>query len=259
MCKFFSLVSDGNGKIMYFDWEIRKKILAKELNYEHDSHTSIADYFGYKAEKEDTLNKYEYNPLTKEFKIDQLNTVDDSLKVKEFCLNLDFKTIVPQLIIKPIVNPLSITVNKITIEDLKLLKQWDSVRDSVGYSVRDSVGALVRDSIGDSVRDSIGDSVGTSVRDSVGDSVGTSVWTSVWTSVRESVWTSVRDSVWTSIWAYASTFVDIKYNHAFTSINKLWERGIVPSYDGKIWRLHTGMKADIIMQGTISELEKEIK
>ena len=125
MCKFFSLVSDGNGKIMYFDWEIRKKILAKELNYQHDSHTSIADYFGYKAEKEDTLNKYEYNPLTKEFKIDQLNTVDDSLKVKEFCLNLDFKTIVPQLIIKPIVNPLSITVNKITIEDLKLLKQWD--------------------------------------------------------------------------------------------------------------------------------------
>ena len=246
MCKFFSLVSDGNGKIMYFDWEIRKKILAKELNYEHDSHTSIADYFGYKAEKEDTLNKYEYKPLTKEFKIDQLNTVDDSLKVKEFCLNLDFKTIVPQLIIKPIVNPLSITVNKITIEDLKLLKQWDSVRDSVGYSVRDSVGALVRDSIGDSVRDS------------VGDSVGTSVWTSVWTSVRESVWTSVRDSVWVSIWAYASTFVDIKYNHDFTSINKLWERGIVPSYDGKIWRLHTGMKADIIMQGTISELQKEI-
>ena len=194
MCKFFSLVSDGNGKIMYFDWEIRKKILAKELNYEHDSHTSIADYFGYKAEKEDTLNKYEYNPLTKEFKIDQLNTVDDSLKVKEFCLNLDFKTIVPQLIIKPIVNPLSITVNKITIEDLKLLKQWDLV------------GA----------------------------------------------------SVWDLVGAYASTFVDIKYNHDFTSINKLWERGIVPSYDGKIWRLHTGMKADIIMQGTISELQKEI-
>jgi hypothetical protein len=215
---------------MYFDWEIRKKILAKELNYEHDSHTSIADYFGYKAEKEDTLNKYEYNPLTKEFKIDQLNTVDDSLKVKEFCLNLDFKTIVPQLIIKPIVNPLSITVNKITIEDLKLLKQWDSVRDSVGYSVRASVR----------------DSVGASVRDSIVAWVGASVWDLVWDSVRD----SVR--------AYASTFVDIKYNHDFTSINKLWERGIVPSYDGKIWRLHTGMKADIIMQGTISELQKEI-
>jgi len=239
MCKFFSLVSDGNGKIMYFDWEIRKKILAKELNYEHDSHTSIADYFGYKAEKEDTLNKYEYNPLTKEFKIDQLNTVDDSLKVKEFCLNLDFKTIVPQLIIKPIVNPLSITVNKITIEDLQLLKQWDSVRDSVGAWVRDSVGA----------------SVGASVRVSI----WALVWDLVWDSVRDSVGASVGASVWVSIWAYASTFVDIKYNHDFTSINKLWERGIVPSYDGKIWRLHTGMKADIIMQGTISELEKEIK
>jgi len=77
--------------------------------------------------------------------------------------------------------------------------------------------------------------------------------------VGASVWDLVGASVWDLVGAYASTFVDIKYNHDFTSINKLWERGIVPSYDGKIWRLHTGMKADIIMQGTISELEKEIK
>ena len=72
--------------------------------------------------------------ITKEFKIDYLNTVDDSLKVKEFCLNLDFKTIVPQLIIKSIVNPLSITVDSITKNDIELLKQWNSVRASVRAS-----------------------------------------------------------------------------------------------------------------------------
>ena len=203
MCKFFSLVSDGKDKIMYFDWEIRKKIIAKELNYESDSHTSIADYFGYKAEKEDTLNKYEYNPLTKEFVIDQLNTIDDSAKVKEFCLNLNFKIIVPQLIIKPILNPLLLPkVEKVTKEDIKLLKQWDSVWDSVGDSVWDSV------------------------------------------------WNSVRDSVEANI----GTFFDIKYKYDLSSNNKLWERGLVPSFDGKIWRLHSGEKSDIIFEITKSKL-----
>ena len=55
MCDFFSLNSDGKGKIMYFDWALREKCLSKELNYEPDSHTSIADFFGYKGKKEDSL------------------------------------------------------------------------------------------------------------------------------------------------------------------------------------------------------------
>ena len=60
MCNFFSLVSDGKGKIMYFDYKIRKQIIAGKSNYENtDSHTSIADYYGYKGSGEDTLNKYE--------------------------------------------------------------------------------------------------------------------------------------------------------------------------------------------------------
>ena len=203
MCKLFSLVSDGNGKIMYFDWTLREKCLKKEFSYEPDSHTSIADYFGYKGKDEDILNKYEYNPLTKEFKVDQLNTIDDSDKVKQFCLNLDFKTIVPQLIIKPIVNPLMLPkIEKVTGNDIALLKQWDSV------------------------------------------------WASVW----DSVWASVWDSVWASVRAYISTYFDIKYNFDYSSSNKLWERGLVPSFDGKIWRLHTGKNADIVFEIEKSKL-----
>ena len=132
MCKFFSLVSDGKGEIKYFDWKLRKKCLAGELNYEPDSHTSIADYFGYKGEKEDKLNKYEYNPLTKEFTIDQLNTKDDSAKVERFCKRLDFRKIIPKLKLLPIVNPLEIKPPKeITKKHLQSLKKWDSVRDIV--------------------------------------------------------------------------------------------------------------------------------
>ena len=99
MCNFFSLVSNGKGKIMYFDWKLRKKCIDGELNYQPDSHTSIADYFGYKGTQEDVLNKYEYNPITKVFKVDQLNTVDDTGDVEKFCKELNFKKVIPQLVI----------------------------------------------------------------------------------------------------------------------------------------------------------------
>ena len=154
MCQFFSLVSNGDGKPLYFDAKLRKKILKKELKYESaDSHTSIADYFGFKSEKEDKLNKYEYNPLTKVFTIDQKNNpIDDSDKIKSFCEKLDFKTIVPELKIQTIINPFKDrNITSVTKSDLVLLKNWASVRDSV--------------------------------RASVGDSVGDSVWASVWASV----------------------------------------------------------------------------
>ena len=29
---------------------------------------------------------------------------------------------------------------------------------------------------------------------------------------------------------------------------KLWNRGLVPSFDGKIWRLHAGKKAKIVFE-----------
>ena len=241
MCKFFSSVSDGKGKFMYFDSKLRKKCLSGKLNYEPDSHTSIADYFGYKGVREDVLNKYEYNPLTKVFEIDQLNTKDDSGQIKEICLNLDFKKIVPELIIKEIVNPLELGTAKVYKKDIELLKKWASVWASVGASVRASVGG----SVWDSVRDSVWASVGGSVRD----------------SVRDSVWASVRDSVWDSVWAYTSSFFNLekwkyiehkKGVNPFQSAIDLWERGLVPSFDGKLWRLH-GKGGKILWEGKVVE------
>ena len=262
MCKFFSLVSNGDGKPLYFDAKLRKQVLKKELNYEPDSHTSIADYFGFKGKKEDKLNKYEYNPLTKVFQIDQKNNPkDDSKDIETFCKELDFKLIVPELIIKPIIQPLKdIQTLEVTKEDLKLLKEWASVWDSVWASVRASVGASVGDSVWASVWASVGDSVGASVWASVWDSVGASVWASVGDSVGDSVRASVWDSVWASVWAsvgasvwgYISSFFDIKYKYDFSSCMKLWEKGLVPSFDGKKWRLH-GKDGKILWEGELKE------
>ena len=101
-------------------------------------------------------------------------------------------------------------------------------------------------------------SVRNSVRDSVGDSVGGSVWDSVWNSVGGSVGgfvrDSVRNSVRDSVGAYISSFFNLKKwkyidhkegENPFQSYIDLWEKGIVPSFDGKVWRLH-GFEGKVI-------------
>jgi len=215
MCNFFSFNSDGK-EFYWFDWELRKKVLAGKLDYEPDSHTSIADYFGFKGKKEDSLNKYEYNPLTKKFRVDQINIKDDSRKAEVWVKSLDFKEVCPLLIVKPIIHPFKLGVVKPTKKDIELLKVWASVWDSV------------RASVWDSVRDSVRDSVGASVGDSV--------------------------------WAYTSGYFDLaKWQHIkhtkgrnpYQPLITLWEKGLVPSFDGKKWQLHSGEKAKIVWAGKV--------
>src|SRR5262249_4314346 len=108
MCKFFSFCSDGNGTAIYMDWKLRKQILDGNINNVEytDIHKYNATKFGHKGEREDKLNKYEFNPLTKEFTVDQINTVDDKSIMEKWVRELDFKTIVPHLNLYPIKNPL---------------------------------------------------------------------------------------------------------------------------------------------------------
>ena len=239
MCRFFSLTSDGRGEIRYFDWAQRKRILDGELDYNPDSHTSINDFFGYKGEMEDCRNRYEYNPITGVFTVDAIHGGDDRQEVERKVRALDFSLIVPQLVIKPIKNPLLVERKhpEPSAEEISLLKRWASVGASVWASVGASVGASVWASVWDSVWDS------------VGDSVRASVWASVWDSVRASVWASV--------WAYISSFFALnewKLNGKIVSENPfqpaidLWEAGLVPSFDGEIWRLHAGKKAQIVYE-----------
>ena len=216
MCKFFSLTSDGRGNIAYFDNAIRKKIRSGELSYNADSHTSINDFYGWKGVDEDSRNKYEYNPLTKVFTIDMINGLDDSKVVKKKVKALDFSLIVPELIIKPIINPFKIVSQPLTSRNKSDLKKWASVWASVRASVGDSVGYSVR------ARDS--------VRASVGDSVGD----------------SVRDSVWDSVWDYTSSFFDIKHEHDFSSCVRLWEAGFVPVFYDSTWKLFAGNPAKVV-------------
>lgn len=255
MSEFFSLLSDGKGTPYYFNATTREQIRQGKLKDDYgntyneaDSYTSIAEIHKL---NEDNCNKYEYNPLTRDFTTDELNTVDDSAKIKRFCGKLDFDEIVPELIIKPIIDPWKIRKRKkIVPKDLALLKNWASVWDSVEDSVYGSLG------------DSVGDLVETSVRTSVGNSVRASVEASVEVSVRVSLGDSLVDSVWDSVRAYVSSFFDLpkwkyikhkKGQNPFQSAIDLWHRGLVPSFDDKIWRLH-GPKGKILKEIATSEL-----
>ena len=84
-------------------------------------------------------------------------------------------------------------------------------------------------------------------------------WDTVRASVRATVWATVRATVGDTVWAYiGSLFPGVtkwKYiNHKkcaypFQSGVDLWKRGLVPSFDGKIWQLRSGEEAEVVWEG----------
>ena len=228
MCKFFSFVGDEYGNYLYSDWNTRKGNTTEN----HDSHTTILTRNKVPPRLQDRWSKYEYNPITKEFAVDQGVDGHDHEAAENWIRHLNFKNVVEPLVIKKIRNPLTGKAKNVSEKEIALLEEWIKV----WYSVRDSVWASVKDTVGYSVRDS--------VRGSVRDSVGHSVWVSVGDSVGDSVW----DSVWASVWAYISSFFKIQYEHDFSSAVNLWNSGFVSSFDGETWRLHSGKTAEIVYE-----------
>ena len=135
--------------------------------------------------------------------------------------------------IKNLIHPFKISmVKKVNKSQIRLLKEWASVR----ASVRDSVWASVRASVGDSVRDSVR--------------------------------ASVRVSVWDSVWGYEGSLYKLKRNewkytekiktkgYPYQCLVKLWKQGLVPSFDGTTWRLHSGKNAKVIFEISQEELRR---
>ena len=142
-------------------------------------------------------------------------------------------------------NPL-IKKGIVTDKEIELLNKWASIKVSV------------RDSVWHSVWDSVKNSVVTYVRDSIWVSVRVSVWDSVRASVRASIGNSALESIEDSVWAYLSSlFLNIKKwayiehiegENPYQPCIDLWKSNLIPSFDGKIWRLHTGPKAEIVYE-----------
>lgn len=82
MCNFFSFVTDPvthPAEYNFLDWDYRKANLDDDGA---DSPSHICSHFKL---SEDVCNKYEFNPLTKEFTVDQINSErDDSEAVAQW-------------------------------------------------------------------------------------------------------------------------------------------------------------------------------
>ena len=245
MCKFFSFNSDGKGNFYCFNWKIRQKIISGKLDYEADSHTSTANYFN--LNDENKLNKYAYNPLTKKFTIEQINTIDDWERAEIWVKELDFSKIVEPLIIKPIIHPFKIKAEKVTEEEIKLLQNWASV----GIIIREGIWDSVWYSVWDNVRNIVGHSIGDSIWASIGNSIRHLIWGSVRQSIKDTIWFNVSDS----IWGYFSSFFKLSYHYSYKSCIRLWEKGFVPSFDGEVWRLHAGEKARVVFKISEKKLQ----
>jgi len=126
------------------------------------------------------------------------------------------------------IRPFALKPPNINQTHLDSLEKWASVWASVRASVGDSVWASVRASVGDSVWDSVWDSVGASVVDSVAAYIG-------------SLFPRIKN------WKYINDDKHGKY--PFQPAANLWKEGFMPSFDGKIWRLHGGEKGEILWHG----------
>jgi Pentapeptide repeats (8 copies) len=85
MCQFFSCVSDGKGNVKFFKPEDIVKIMGEgnPESYDWNSHTSLMSWLGIKAKDEEKWTKWEYNPESKELKLDKGTLADDKNKIKK--------------------------------------------------------------------------------------------------------------------------------------------------------------------------------
>lgn len=214
MCMFFSFCTEPNyhpGERFFLDWNLRK--LSKYRN-SGDSHSRICNVFGL---AEGICNKFEFNPFTREFTVDKINSeVNDSVQAEKWVRSLDFKNIIPALILKPIIDPFEISVpDEPTVETLKLLKKW-AAKKSVYYRSAHNEISLKLCSAGfkeayETLIDVLNDLF--------------SGW------LFDYIRTRNRGMVFVA--AYATSFFDVKYRCNYTPAIKLWERGYFPI---KVWR-----------------------
>lgn len=270
MCDWFSAITKGDGKLIYFNEEHRRLIREKNLFFpdgslvdEADSHSFIANFFGLDCDK---VNKYEFRPLDRYHKIGQINVRDDRREARGKIERLDFRKLTPpELILRPIYDPFKKARKRITQKDMVLLEQWASVwklRKSPGRSPgwslsKESVWCLIEDLVEYSVSRSVWESVWCLVGHSICRLIRCSVYYSTWNSPWSSVppWDSLWDSACRATRAYASSFFTLPQGkhpehkpgkYLFQPAIDLWHRNLVPSFDGRIWRLHTGPDAHVV-------------
>jgi len=215
------------------------------LPYSFDIHRKVfeVEVWGKAVELNQFKQRYEYIKLIREVPHEEVKKL-----AREWEPRVGYK--LSELLFP--VNPFEITPPEIMEKHKELLNDWILVKDFVEDSVEASVGDLnwgpIWFSVGDLTRDLIWDTIS----DLNKDSFNVLPWGLSQISVRNSVWDSVADSIWAYVgslfpevkkWKYISHESD---KYPFQPAVDLWYQGLVPSFDGKVWRLHGGENGEVL-------------
>ena len=146
-------------------------------------------------------------------------------------------------------------------KDIEDLKEWSSFWDSVDHITKTRPDEAVSDLIKNTVVKNF-DFTKVSwiyVINSVRASINAYFHSLVDTNTKE-VEVSKKDDGWVTtkigecVFKFRIIPIDAKYRQKvsrdFSCINSLRNKGLVPSFDGNTWRLHSGEKAEIVWEGS---------
>ena len=232
--KFLSIVSRGDGVPLYFRAERRKVFIDAMLPYEDHYYVIAHEH----ALRLGSVNCYGYAPLTGEFTVNDLSVNDDSEIIKESCGHIDFKEVIPELVIEPIINPLvDIEPQTIKAEDIEALRQWSTM-----WNI--AAGTLAQ-----------------TASKQVGYGAFHDTWESVYNSIDDifhriygerTMQDFLKDSgaVGAATHAYHSSFFRLwgDGSNPFQPCIDLWKRGFVASFDWETWKLHSGPNGEVVFE-----------
>lgn len=103
------------------------------------------------------------------------------------------------------------------------------------------------------------------ITNKIGDKYLSYIWDSVDTQSMAKLWRKSREQtlfyifnqqtekhIWVGMWdcmnVYLASFFDVEYKFDIKPVVSLWKRGFIASFDGSIWRLHSGKKVEIVYE-----------
>jgi len=153
---------------------------------------------------------------------------------------------------------------QIGTSQLALLKQVTKIKHRIMRSVWNAVGVIVGNAIWDNISNEITSTVGAKIKaefcklipDIALDAELEAAWDISWHIVWDATW----EALCPAVAAYLGSFFKAeKWKHIsddetypFQPYVDLWKQGLVPArYEGNVWRLYGGPKAEVIWKGVV--------
>ena len=246
--------------LVYFTFEERKQACASGLNPNNfENLTRLKELSDAKG-----WLKVFWNPFTDEVEIyrnnGRITPAIESEKLKELhggkilslVKNLDLQELY-RLKIKPYIHPLEVQrpfFQEPTEKEFQWLNEWKLICLNGVSAIKEEVEQILGKDFLSVVEDNQSRGYPTvfmEVQNTIMKSVNDrrTELNQAWGKVG---WDNVMPTLYRAHYGHCSTFFNIPFTTDYSSVAQLWEAGLVPSYDGTVWRLHAGKEAKIVYE-----------